>query len=448
MQNSEKPKSIDEYISSFPEETRLLLEKMREVIKNAAPGAKEVISYQMPAFKLNKVLVYFAAHKNHIGFYPTSSPIIVFKKELSSYKQSKGAVQFPFDRPIPFDIVKKIVEFRVEEDRQEAESKKKSVPKTQKRNAPALAFAIKTPCKFPVEKEYTRCIETLAKSGVIGPLPKSGSIGAIGIDGKEYPVPTLGQVLGLFSGNRELVEKKFPQGFDRLELVPMAAPVLFLADLMRATILRRMAEGKIFRTRRGPFDPLVPVRVNKEKHVWIWETLKEILDTDGLVYFPEEYLVSHRGQTKSEVIANRRICAVPGWSVGLSESLPIMPGQGEGKIVAGRKQLEIGFSPNEYRSILQGQAYHGETGNTLEDFIVRFISRLEETGEVSNDIIDANALWCLAQYVKIPYADCVPVGRWHRTLGRARLDMHRSNNKLCTKNCGGATVVRLIGIMI
>ncbi len=445
MQNSEKPKSIDEYISSFPEETRLLLEKMREAIKSVAPEAKEVISYRMPAFKLNKVLVYFATHKNHIGFYPTSSPIVVFKKELLPYKQSKGAIQFPFDKPIPFDIVKKIVEFRVEEDRQEAGSKKKSVPKMQKKNAPATASAIKTPRKFPVEKEYTRCIETLAKAGVIAPLPKSGSIGAIGIDGKEYPVPTFGQVLGLFSGNSELVEKKFSQGFDRLELVPMAAPVLFLADLMKAAILRHLAEGKIFQTRRNPSDPLVPVRVNKEKHVWIWETLKEVLDTDGLIYFPEEYSVSHRGQTKSEVIANRRICAVPGWSVGLSESLPIMPGQGEGKVMAGRKQLEIGFSPNEYRSILQGLAYQGETGNTLEDFIVRFISHLEETGEVSNDIIDENALWCLAQYVKIPYADCVPVGRWHRTLGRARLDMHRSNNKLCTKNCGGATVVRLSG---
>ena len=199
MQNSEKPKSIDEYISGFPEETRFLLEKMREAIKSVAPEAKEVISYQMPAFKLNKVLVYFAAHKNHIGFYPTSSPIVVFKKELLPYKQSKGAIQFPFDRPIPFDIVKKIVEFRVEEERQEAESKKKSVPKTQKRNTPARASASKTPPKFPVEREHTRCIETLAKAGIIGPLPKSGSIGAIGIDGKEYPVPTFGQVLGLFS---------------------------------------------------------------------------------------------------------------------------------------------------------------------------------------------------------------------------------------------------------
>jgi len=137
------------------------------------------------------------------------------------------------------------------------------VPKTRNRSA-ATSSASKAPPKFPVEKEYARCIETLTKAGIIGSLPKSGNIGVTGVDGKEYPAPELAQVLELFSGNRELVEKKFSQGFDRLELVPMAAPVLFLADLMRATILRHMAEGKIFRTRCDPSGPLVPVRVTKE----------------------------------------------------------------------------------------------------------------------------------------------------------------------------------------
>jgi len=84
-------------------------------MREAAPEAVEVISYQMPAFKLNGILVYFAAFKNHIGFYPTSSGIEQFKKELSPYKWSKGAVQFPLDKPIPFALVKKIVIFRVKE---------------------------------------------------------------------------------------------------------------------------------------------------------------------------------------------------------------------------------------------------------------------------------------------------------------------------------------------
>jgi uncharacterized protein YdhG (YjbR/CyaY superfamily) len=107
--------TIDEYIETFPVEIQSILEKLRRTIRKAAPEAAEVISYQMPAFKQNGVLVYFAAHQNHIGFYPTSSGIAAFKKELSAYKGSKGAVQFPLDQPLPFDLVEKIVKFRVKE---------------------------------------------------------------------------------------------------------------------------------------------------------------------------------------------------------------------------------------------------------------------------------------------------------------------------------------------
>ena len=108
-------KTIDEYIKTFPEDVQRILEKMRKTIRNAVPEAVEAISYQMPAFKLNGALVYFAAFKNHIGFYPTSSGIEEFKKELSPYKGGKGSVQFPIEKPIPYDLVKKIVIFRMKE---------------------------------------------------------------------------------------------------------------------------------------------------------------------------------------------------------------------------------------------------------------------------------------------------------------------------------------------
>ncbi len=111
-----KIKTVDEYIESFPMEIRMILEKMRRTIREAAPQAEETISYHMPAYKLNgKNLVFFAAFKNHIGFYPIPSGIEAFKKELSSYEQGKGSVQFPFDEPIPYDLVKKIVIFRLKE---------------------------------------------------------------------------------------------------------------------------------------------------------------------------------------------------------------------------------------------------------------------------------------------------------------------------------------------
>ncbi len=296
---------------------------------------------------------------------------------------------------------------------------------------------------FPLEKEYARTITALNRTGILTLLPRSENLGVIGIDGKEYPVPTQEQVVELVAHNRELVGRKVPQGFDRLELTPMAMPTPLLIDRMKAAILKHAAEGKIYQTRRSPSDPLIPVRVNTEKHVWIWDTLRQALDTDELVYFPQEYSSNHRGQTKLGVINNGRICAFPGWSVGLVESFPIMPEQGQGRTLGGRRQLEIGSSPNEYLQSLQSEAYQGETGKTLEDFICKFLTHLETTNEVSNDVDDNNALWCLAQYLKISYAELVPTGRWHRSVGRTRLDMHRTNNKLCTKSWGGSTTVRL-----
>jgi uncharacterized protein YdhG (YjbR/CyaY superfamily) len=108
-------KTIDEYIETFPEDVQSILEKMRQTIRKAVPEAEEAISYQIPTFKLNGNLVHFAAFKNHIGFYPTSTGTEAFKKELSLYKGSKGSVQFPIEKPIPYDLVKKIVIFRRKE---------------------------------------------------------------------------------------------------------------------------------------------------------------------------------------------------------------------------------------------------------------------------------------------------------------------------------------------
>jgi len=107
--------TIDEYIASFPKEIQEILSSIRKEIKSSAPNATETISYKMPAFRLNGILVYFAAHKNHIGFYPTPSAITKFSKELSNYKFSKGAIKFPLNEPIPLELIKKIVEFRVKE---------------------------------------------------------------------------------------------------------------------------------------------------------------------------------------------------------------------------------------------------------------------------------------------------------------------------------------------
>ena len=109
-------KTVDEYIAAFPKEVQDVLEKIRSTIRESAPKAEEAISYGIPAFILNgRSLVYFAAWKNHIGFYPTPSGIEAFKKELAPFKQEKGSVQFPLDKPISIGLVKKIVRYRVTE---------------------------------------------------------------------------------------------------------------------------------------------------------------------------------------------------------------------------------------------------------------------------------------------------------------------------------------------
>lgn len=115
--------NTDEYIALFPPEIQKLLTQMRQTIKHAAPDAFEKISYQMPTFDLQGNLVHFAAFKNHIGFFPTSSGTEGFKEEIAIYKNSKGAIQFPLDKPLPLELITKITKFRVSENLKRAEEK-------------------------------------------------------------------------------------------------------------------------------------------------------------------------------------------------------------------------------------------------------------------------------------------------------------------------------------
>ncbi len=120
------PQTIDEYIAGFSADVQEVLQKIRKTIQEAAPDATEKISYQMPTFYLKGNLVHFAAFKEHIGFYPVPTGIEKFKKELSVYKQGKGSVQFPMDQPMPYELITKIVKFRVRENLAAAAAKAKN----------------------------------------------------------------------------------------------------------------------------------------------------------------------------------------------------------------------------------------------------------------------------------------------------------------------------------
>ncbi len=119
-------KSIDQYIAGLPRDVQERLRRIRAIITNAAPDAQETIKYQIPTFVLGENLVHFAAFQNHIGFYPTSSVIQAFARELTDYPSGKGSVQFPLDKPVPFALIKRMVEFRVREAQEKLRAKKRN----------------------------------------------------------------------------------------------------------------------------------------------------------------------------------------------------------------------------------------------------------------------------------------------------------------------------------
>lgn len=118
-------KTIDEYIAGFPKDVQVILQRIRETIKQAAPDAQETINYAIPTFTLHGNLVHFAAFDKHIGFYPTPTGIEHFRNELSAYEMAKGSVQFPLDKPMPYDLISEIVKFRVLENLEKAQAKAK-----------------------------------------------------------------------------------------------------------------------------------------------------------------------------------------------------------------------------------------------------------------------------------------------------------------------------------
>ncbi len=121
--NQEAPQTIDAYIAGYPEEVQAILQEVRRTIHETAPEATEAISYGMPTFKLHGNLVHFGAFKNHIGFYPAPTGMESFQAELAPYKQGKGSAQFPLDKPMPLDLIRRIVEFRAQENKGKAAMK-------------------------------------------------------------------------------------------------------------------------------------------------------------------------------------------------------------------------------------------------------------------------------------------------------------------------------------
>jgi uncharacterized protein YdhG (YjbR/CyaY superfamily) len=150
-------REVSNYIATFPAETQAKLEQLRELIQKAAPMAEEGWSYMMPAYSWEGPLVYFAGYKKHIGFYPTSSGIAAFQKEIAAYKSSKGAVQFPLDKPLPLALITKMVKHRIEVNQAKAEAK------NSKKSKEGFMDSLSAPARRALEGAGIKTLRQLSK---------------------------------------------------------------------------------------------------------------------------------------------------------------------------------------------------------------------------------------------------------------------------------------------
>lgn len=121
---SNSPQTVDDYMAGFPSQIQSILQQIRSIIRETVPNAEEVIAYQMPTYRLHGNLVHFAAFKHHIGFYPTPTGVAAFEQELAPYKYAKGSIRFPLDQPIPYELIRRIVELREKENLEMVRQKK------------------------------------------------------------------------------------------------------------------------------------------------------------------------------------------------------------------------------------------------------------------------------------------------------------------------------------
>lgn len=298
------------------------------------------------------------------------------------------------------------------------------------------------PDVFSLDAEYARCIQLLERTGITTVLPVSERVGIIGFDDAEYPLPTLEELRVFFDRNKELVGVKIAQGFTRLQLTPIAMSLTDLTKITEKELVRQA--GRIILTYPDSYSRNEPARI-AEFPVFVPSDVLNADQTGTLLYFPSSFeLYDDRGGlTKAQLIQNASLCAVPGWSIGLIEDTTQTPRVEKNR--CGRKPLAIGKFPQTQLEALRDPEYRGETGWTPEDFLIEFITRVEQTGRTTY----AESAWLigsLAEYIKNVIE--VPVGKWDTVLGSNipkphRLSLDTRNSERNHPDLGVPTMVRL-----
>ena len=274
--------------------------------------------------------------------------------------------------------------------------------------------------KLKIKEQWDKQIKILSKLEIIQ-IIESKKLGILGIDGKEYAVPTYIDIQKRLEANKEMITRKMEQGFTKLLIEPFGYSFNELEKKYEKIILEHHNNGKLFATKENDTDPDEKLDLDINKPVYVWEDGYKNCDTeDKIVYFPKEFnKKNHGGKTKKELLAEE---SSNGWRIWLLEDVPNIPREGKGKEVGKRRQIEAGKKPTEYLQMLQNEEiYKNESGLTPEADIMNSIIQLEEKNQVSNDWQGKGSLsYQIGAY--FPASALVPASYWYRDYRRAYLD--------------------------
>ncbi|MBU0998964.1 hypothetical protein KKG24_01460 [Patescibacteria group bacterium] len=266
-----------------------------------------------------------------------------------------------------------------------------------------------------LKEQIEKQVEILQRIGILE-NPLNGKI--LGIDNKEYNIPTLPEILQRLENKKELVKKKIEQGFTKVILVPFACPLEKIIRKYEETIIAHNSNSQLLATKEKESDMDERLELDLSHPVNIWSEYKDGDIKNNFVYFPETYdEINHKGKTKLELLSNPKNA----WQIFLIENLPNLPSVGKGKTIGHRKQIETEKTPVEYLKMLHtNKAYQGEEGLNPEAELIYAITYLEETNQIINDWQGkGNISYELGAF--LPSSNSIPWLSWDRDFKRADL---------------------------
>ena len=190
--------------------------------------------------------------------------------------------------------------------------------------------------RLKLRKQYESLFVSLNTSGILELLPEKEALGVVGIDGKEYPIPEYETVVRIMQEQEPRLKEKIAQGFVKLQMTPIAMPLIVLKDRVAQIILKHYQEKKLFAQKRNPDDPDIPLELNTDQPLYMWDTLITADTSEKLIYYPKAFQHDHGGLTKMQLLEQSEHSPFPGWNVVLLEDLAFLPQENKGQVIGGR----------------------------------------------------------------------------------------------------------------